>query len=55
MKKLYITRKYIIAESINEAIRLDKKTQIDDIFLDDDWRKEQNNRKESSTGFLEKK
>lgn len=38
MKKLYIIRKYIFAESIKEALRKDKTESPDDIYLDEGYR-----------------
>lgn len=38
MKKLYVITKYVIARSIPEALRLQKKQSVDDAFLDQKWR-----------------
>lgn len=39
--KLYIVRKFINAPTLQEAIALEKKTPLDEIWLDEDWRKAQ--------------
>lgn len=46
--KLYIIRKFIYARSIGDALRQEKKHKPDEIYLDDEWKR--NNPKE-----LEKK
>ncbi len=50
-KQLYIVRKYIMATSAKSAINLDKKTPVQDVWIDDEWKK--NNPKEltPSIGF----
>jgi hypothetical protein len=37
--KLFIVRKYILARSAIEAIRKDKLTPVDDVWIDEDFRK----------------
>lgn len=39
-KDRYIIRKYVMARSAAEAIRLDKITKPADVWIDDDWKKE---------------
>lgn len=39
MKKLYVVTKYIFANSIEQAIKLDKETKPYDVYVDPDWRK----------------
>lgn len=36
VKQNYILRKQVTAESIEEALRLDKKTRVSEVFLSDD-------------------
>lgn len=38
-QSLYVVRKYIMAESADEAIKLDKKHTVCDVWIDDEWRK----------------
>lgn len=39
MKKLFIVRKYVEASSAKQAIKLEKKCPIDDVYVDEDWKK----------------
>jgi hypothetical protein len=36
--RLYIVRKYIMAKSAKEAIERDKKSEVDDVWVDEDWK-----------------
>ena len=49
--KRYIVRKYIMGRSIRDALKKDKITFPDDIWVDEDWKKENPNRLESQMGF----
>lgn len=40
-KKQYVVRKYIFAASALEAIKLEKKYRVDEVFVDDEWKKAQ--------------
>ena len=51
--KRYIVRKYIMAKSATEAIKLDKSTPVDDVWIDDDWKKTEQG--VSSIGFVDYK
>lgn len=35
MKKIYIIRKFVVASSLSDAIRKEKKVAPDDVYLDD--------------------
>jgi hypothetical protein len=37
--KLFVVRKYIKAASAIDAIRKDKHTPVDDVWVDEDWKK----------------
>lgn len=37
MVKRYIIRKYVYAESAAEAIKADKKSEVDAVFVDEEW------------------
>lgn len=41
-KQLYIVRKYIWAKSAKEAIRKDRITGVQDVWVDDEWKKSSN-------------
>lgn len=47
-KKLFVVKKYIMANSAQQAIRLDKKTPPDDVWVDETWK---NNNLSSAIGF----
>lgn len=39
MKKLYIIQKYVVASTIQEALKIELKIPADEIWLDEDWKK----------------
>jgi hypothetical protein len=41
MKKLFVVKKYVWAKDAREAIKLEAKTSVDDVWVDDDWKKQQ--------------
>lgn len=48
-KKMFVVRKYIMASTAKEAIKLDKNTEVDDVWIDTDWQK--NNMCQPIEGF----
>jgi len=52
INKRFIVRKYIMAKSAKEAIKKDKTTMPDDVWVDDEWKKENPNQLVSAIGFL---
>lgn len=52
-KYLFVIRKYIMAESALDAIRLDMTKPVDDVYVDGDWRQE-HMIKGTPPGFKEK-
>lgn len=54
--KLFIIRKYVKAKSAVEAIRKEKKQEPDDVWIDDDWKRQEMNKNETrledSIGFV---
>lgn len=50
-RKLFIVRKYIMANSAQSAIKKDKVTPVDDVWIDDEWKKKGAERLESAIGF----
>lgn len=46
MNKVYIIRKYVEAKNALEAIRKEKRLPVDDVFVDDDWKKAQETSKQ---------
>lgn len=50
-KQQYIIRKYVMASSAIEAIKLEAKAPVSDVWLDDDWKKAQYEDKAPAIGF----
>lgn len=42
MKKLFQVRKYVWADSVQQAIRLEKKLPAEDVYVDDEWKRNSN-------------
>lgn len=51
-QKRFIVRKYIMAKSAQEALRKEKVTRPDDVWVDEDWKKENPNQLQSAFGFV---
>jgi hypothetical protein len=51
VKKLFIVRKYVMASSVAQAVRIEKRQDADDCWLDDDWKKSQPNAGADVMGF----
>ncbi len=41
MKKRFVVRKYIMATSAREALKLERNAAADDVWIDEDWKKDQ--------------
>ena len=54
-KKRYIIRKYIIATSIGDALKLDRSTQADECWVDPEWLKLQDDQIKGKIGFSDSK
>jgi hypothetical protein len=50
-QKRYIVKKYIMAKSAHEALKKERKVRPDDVWVDEDWKKENPNQLESAIGF----
>ena len=51
-KSQYIIRKYVMASSAIEAIRMDKKTFVHDVWIDEKWKEMKAEKLEPVIGFL---
>jgi hypothetical protein len=51
MLKLYVIRKYVKTYSAVDALKKEKRLPIDDIYVDDDWRKNQSDNLSEALGF----
>lgn len=40
IRKRYVVRKYIMAQSAQEALRKEKEILPDDVWVDEDWKKD---------------
>ena len=49
-QKRYIVRKYVMATSAHQALKMERKMRPDDVYVDDDWKKE-NKELSSAIGF----
>lgn len=49
--KRFILKKYIMAHSAQEALSKDRITRPDDVWVDEDWKKENPNMLTSAIGF----
>lgn len=49
--KLFQVRKFIMAKDAIHAIKLDKTHKVDDVWIDDEWKKGQHNTLASAIGF----
>lgn len=47
MLKLFITRKYIWAKDATDAIKAEKKREVDDVWVDEEWKKNSSNPKDA--------
>lgn len=50
-EKRYIVRKYVMAKSCQEALRKEKKVKPDDCWVDEDWKKDNEDELVSAIGF----
>src|SRR3990167_4172127 len=50
-KKRFIVRKYIMAYSAKNAITLDKRSPVDDVWIDEDWKKSNLNQGKEAIGW----
>jgi hypothetical protein len=50
-KKLFVVRKYIMAKDVKEALRLDKFSPVDDVWMDEDFKKNATSQLPSAIGF----
>ncbi len=47
MKKLFVIKKYVWAESAKQAIKKEKNVVVDDVWVDEDWKKNSSNPKDA--------
>jgi len=49
--KRFIVRKYIMAKTAAEALKLERRYRPDDVWVDEDWKKDHGNQLSSCIGF----
>lgn len=49
--KLFIVKKYIYAKNAAEALRKERQYRPDDVWVDEEWRKEHKTQLSSAIGF----
>ncbi len=49
--KLFIVKKYIMAESAHDALKRERRHRPDDVWVDEDWKKENKYTQESCIGY----
>lgn len=50
-EKLFVVRKYIKATSAEHAIRKERTHRVDDVWIDDEWKKDNANGLKDAIGF----
>ena len=55
MKKRFIVRKYVMASSGIEALKLERKQKADECWIDEEWLKSNTVQGETNMGFVTKK
>ena len=49
--KMFLVRKYVMAKSAIHAIKISKNQPPDEVWIDEDWKKNQANNLASAIGF----
>ncbi|TXG76600.1 hypothetical protein E6Q11_04335 [Candidatus Dojkabacteria bacterium] len=55
MLKRYVIRKYIFAKSAQQALKREKHIKADDVWIDDEWKRDKAFEGSSDIGFKVKK
>ena len=50
-QKMFIVRKHVMASSVAEAIRKERMEKVSEVFIDDEWRKNQKDKLADAMGF----
>lgn len=53
-KKLFVVRKYVWAKDINDVLHIEKKQSVDDVWIDDEWKKNSQDPKDAIGFYVEK-
>lgn len=49
--KLFIVRKYVMADSVAQALKKEKTVAVHEIYVDEEWRKNKQDRLADAIGF----
>lgn len=49
--KMFIVRKYVMADSVSQALKKEKTTEVHEVYVDDEWKK---NNLAQAIGFVTK-
>lgn len=52
-KKLYVVKKYVWARNAAEAIKIEKSRNTDDVWIDEEWKRNQSNPKDAIGFYAE--
>jgi len=52
--KQFIVRKYIMARTAREALKIEKTVSADEVWVDEEWKKIQENSISENFGFINK-
>lgn len=50
-QKMYVVKKFIMANSVPDAIRKERKTPVDSVWIDEEWSKGQAKELAGAIGF----
>lgn len=50
-QKLYIVRKYVMASCAQDAIKREKLYKVDDVWVDEEWKRQQKEQLPGAIGF----
>lgn len=51
IEKRFIVKKYIMAKSAHDALKKERRTRPDDVWVDEEWKKDNPNQLQSAIGF----
>lgn len=49
---MFVIRKYVKAKSASDAIKKERKMPVDEVWVDDDWKKENATKLGDALGFI---
>lgn len=49
---MFIVRKYVMADSVSQALKKEKTTDVHEVYVDDEWRKNKKDNLAQAIGFI---